>query len=427
MKEEFLHFVWKNKLFRKSSLITSGLENIKVIHPGITNNHSGPDFFNAQIKIAGIIWAGNVEIHLRSSDWKRHRHHLDQAYDNVILHVVLENDMEILGTDGRIIPTIEMKIDQKHYTKYNYLIHNQQWIACQDELRKVDSFRIKYWLGKVLVERLQEKTLAFKNLLDNNRNDWEESFYQGLAKSFGFKVNSLQFERLARSLPLKYLFQHKDNLLQIEALLFGQSGLLNTSLFGDDYYEKLKKEYNFFRKKFNLKPIEAHLWKFMRMRPLNFPTIRIAQFASLLYQSENMFSKVIDAKDLNELLELFHIELSPYWKDHYQFNKVSPAKDKNLGKDAQHSILINTVIPFLFMYGSVNGLEEYKNKAVAILESVPPEKNNIVRKWEQTGIKAEDAFFSQSLIQLKNKYCNKKRCLNCEIGNRIITFNLNKS
>ncbi len=424
MNEEFLHFLWKNQLFEKDSLRTALGEKILILDTGEKNYNSGPDFFNAKIEIEGLLWVGNVEIHIKSSDWYRHKHHLDQAYDNVILHVVARNDKDTVGTNGRNIPVLEIKVDEEYQKKYRQMMSSPLWVPCQQELFKIDPFRIKFWLGKVLVERLKDKTGQFQAVLEHNRNNWEESFYQGLAKSFGFKVNSQQFERLARTLPLKYLLQHKDNLFQLEALLFGQAGLLNEDLFGDEYYQGLRKEYEFFKNKFGLKPLEKHIWRFMRMRPLNFPTIRIAQFASMIHHSSgNLFSSCMESGSLEVLMEIFNFQVSPYWETHYQFNKESIKKSKKMGPDAKYSILINTIIPFLFMFGEQKGLDDLKERSVKFLEEIPPEKNKLIRQWAEAGIQSDSAFYTQSLIQLKNSYCNDKKCLDCEIGNQIIIFN----
>ncbi len=424
MSEEFLHFLWKNQLFEKDSFRTASGEEVLIVDVGEKNYDSGPDFFNAKIEIEGILWVGNVEIHIKSSDWNRHKHNLDPAYDNVILHVVAENDKETVGTNGRNIPVLEIEVAEKYHAKYLQMMSSGLWIPCQQELFKIDPFRIKFWLGKVLVERLKDKTGQFFELLEHNKNNWEESFYQGLAKSFGFKVNSQQFERLARTLPLKHLLQHKNNLFQLEALLFGQAGLLSEDLFGDEYYQGLKKEYEFFRSKFGLKPLEKHIWRFMRMRPLNFPTIRIAQFASMIYHSSgNLFSACMEAGSLEALMEIFNFQVSPYWENHYQFNKESKNISKKMGLDAKYSILINTIIPFLFMFGEQKGQNDLKERSVKFLEEIPPEKNKLIRQWAEAGIQSDNAFYSQSLIQLRNSYCKYKRCLDCEIGNQIIIFN----
>ncbi len=423
MNEDFLHFLWKKQLLGTDLLLGTQKEKIRILDPGEMNNDAGPDFFNSKIKIDGILWAGNVEIHIKSSDWIRHRHKSDPVYNSVILHVVLEDDKPIARNDGQLIPTLVVQPNQKYFNKYIEIIKSRLWIPCEKELFKVDPFRIKHWLGKVLVERLEDKTEDFNTILKQNKNNWEESFYQGMAKSFGFKVNNLQFERLSRSLPLKYLLQNKESLFRIEALFFGQSGLIEGNIFGDEYFQSLGREHDFLKQKYKLKPIEGHLWKFMRMRPMNFPTIRIAQFAAMIYSSENLFSKVIASETIEEMTSIFKFEVSPYWNNHYQFNKVSVSKSKKIGLISQYSIIINTIIPFLFIYGKMKGKENIINRAIDFLDKIPGEKNHIIREWNRIGVESNSAFYSQSLIQLKNSYCKNKRCLDCEIGNQIIIFN----
>ena len=420
MNEAFLQFLWRNKLLLIEKDHSTLEDKIKVLEQGELNLNSGPDFFNARVEIDGILWVGNIELHLISSDWYRHKHNTDPAYDNVILHVSLDHDKDVFTSNGRLVPNMVVKVNKNHLNKYSELMAKRKWVACEDDLFKVDPFQIKFWLGSIMVERLKDKSASFETLLKANKNDWEETFYQGLARSFGFKVNGNQFERLSRSLPIKYLYHYRDNLFQLEALLFGQSGLLSDSLFGDEYFKKLSEEYLFLKAKFQLKTLESHQWKFMRMRPLNFPTIRIAQFAALIFHSKGLFSKFMEATELDELLQLLKFNTSTYWDDHYRFNKISNPKKKFLGIDAQYSLLINTIIPFLYMYGMSLDKEELINRALNFLDKIPPERNAIIRRWEQVGVKAESAFYTQALLQLKNKYCKFKKCLDCEIGNRII-------
>jgi len=340
----------------------------------------------------------------------------------VILHVVLDDDEKTYNSKGTLIPTLAIRFDTRLLLKYEELLQNKNEIACSKDLLLIEPFHIKYWLGNIMVERLRDKTQIFERLLERSQNNWEESFYQGLARSFGFKVNSEPFEQLARSLPYKVLLHHKNNLLQLEALLFGQAGLLAGKLFGDDYYTKVKKEYSFLQKKFSLRPMEGHAWKFMRMRPLNFPSVRMAQLAAFIFKNEGLFSKVIETRDENDLQNLFEFNPSVYWDTHYRFNKPAEKRAKRMGVDARQSVIINTIIPFLFLYGKRKGLPGYKEKALELLENLPAEKNRVIREWDKAGIRADNAFYSQSLIQLKNNYCLKKRCLECEIGNKIISF-----
>ena len=419
MKEEFLHYIWKYKLYQNSELKSTGNENIEILNQGTHNYDSGPDFFNAKIKIENTVWAGNVEVHINSSDWYAHNHHTNKAYDNVILQAVYNHDKEILRTNGQSVPTIELKFDQNLLKNYDSLISRETWVSCQEDISFVDSFTIQNWIEKLTIERLEEKSVRIKQLLQQTNNSWEEAFYIQIARNFGFKLNSDPFEQLAKSLPLIYLAKHKENLFQIEVLLYGQAGFLEDES-GEEYFEILKKEYEFLKNKFKLKPIQKHLWKFLRSRPGNFPTIRLAQFAKLIYKSSALFSKILEAESVNDFYELLQVEPSEYWETHYQFNKESVKKSKTLGKSAIDIILINTVIPFLFVYGKSKGLPELQDRAIEFLENMKAEKNSIISKWNELGIKATSAFETQALIQLKNKYCNHKKCLNCHIGNNLI-------
>ena len=419
MKEEFLHYIWKYKLFNHNSLMADTGDKIEVLNQGTHNFDAGPDFFNAKIKINNTIWAGNVEVHINSSDWFKHHHQNNKAYDNIILQVVYKNDKQVYRENGEIIPTIELQFDKQLWDKYDSLIGNQSWIACQSEIKAVDSFTIQNWIEKLAIERLEDKSLRIKELLVQNNNSWENTFYQHLAANFGFKLNKIPFELLAKSLPLNYLAKHKNDLLQIEALLFGQGGFL-TVPDGDEYYLNLRKEYLYLSRKFELKPLENHLWKFLRSRPGNFPTVRLAQFASLIHKSSALFSKIIETKNIADFYGLFLVTPSKYWEIHYIFNKESHKKEKSIGKSAIDILLINTVVPFLFVYGKAKGIYELQDRAVELFEHIKAEKNSIISQWDKNGIKSLNAYQSQALIQLKNVYCNAKRCLNCQIGNQII-------
>lgn len=419
MKEEFLHYIWKYELYRSNSLKNQNQEKVEILNQGTHNSDSGPDFFNAKIKINKTVWAGNIEIHVNSSDWYLHNHHKDKAYDNVIMQVVYNHDKEIIRTNGQLIPTFELRFDKDLLNNYEALINNESWIPCQNDIGKVDSFTIQNWLEKLAIERLEDKAEAINKFLEQTNNSWETAFYYQLARNFGFNLNSDPFELLAKSLPLGYLAKHKDNLFQIEVLLLGQAGFLNNES-GDEYYESLKKEYRYLQKKFKIEPIEKHLWKFLRSRPGNFPTVRIAQFAKLIYSSTSLFSKILEASTINDLYALFIVKPSDYWLNHYILNKESIKKLKPIGKSAVDIILINTVIPFLFIYGKAKGLPDLQERAISLLGNLKPEKNAIIIKWGELGLKAASAFETQALIQLKNKYCNSKNCLNCQAGNYII-------
>jgi len=417
--EAFLHYLWKYKLFDENRLKTSEHERITIISLGEHNHDAGPDFLNAKIKIGNTLWAGNVEIHINSSGWYKHGHHKDQSYDNVILQVVTNHDREVTRTNGTKIPTLEIKFSNHLYENYEFLLHSDKWIPCESQTNKAEDFIINFWLSKLAIERLEDKAKQIQDQLSENKNDWENTFYQMLARNFGFKTNAQPFEMLAKTVPLKILAKHKNNLFQLEALLLGQAGFLEKTE-PDEYFRELKKEYIHLKNKFHLKPMEKHLWKFSKLRPVNFPTIRIAQFAKLIYASKNLFSQIMNTTELKKLQEYFEVTPSEYWQNHYTAGKTSPEKKKTLGITAFHTIIINTIVPFMFIYGVHKDKQIYKERALNYLQKIPAEKNKITKQWKKIGITAENAYYSQALLQLKNKYCRHKRCLECAIGNKII-------
>jgi hypothetical protein len=421
--EDFLHYIWKFRLFDRNDLKTVEGESIEIYASGIHNTDAGPDFHNARIKIGDTIWAGNVEIHVPSSDWRKHNHNNDRAYDNVILHVVYRDDEPVILPNGRRLPTLELenRINPDLYNRFHSLIYgNQSIIPCEGSIGHVDDMTIKTWLTRVLVERLEKRAETVIHALNVNRGDWEETFYQFLAANFGFKTNALPFEMLAKSLPQNILAKHKNNPLQIEALVFGQAGFLEGEPI-DDYPKSLKNEYNFLRKKYSLTPIENHLWKFLRMRPQNFPTIRLAQFAALIVKSNHLFSKILDIREVKSLRDLFtDIQVNPYWEDHYRFDVSSKPSPKNLGTASIDGLLLNSLAVFLFSYGKHMQLEYYISRAMKLLENLPKEENNIITDFDVLGVKAKNAFETQALLELRNNYCNFKKCLQCGIGNKIL-------
>lgn len=421
MKEDFLHYLWRMRKFEHSALKTScGLELV-IVKTGTHNLDAGPDFSNARIRIDDMLWAGNVEIHIKASDWYNHQHHLDRAYDNVILHVVLEEDQAVFRSNGSRIPCLELKkrIPPKLSKIYQKLESNQHWIPCQELLYRVSSINRQLWLDRLLVERLEAKTKMIEQTLERNKQDWEASFYQFIARGFGVKVNAEPFEQLAKSLALSILRKHKNKHFQIEALLFGQAGMLNKT-FKDDYPRRLQKEYHFLQKKYQLKAIPVQTWKFLRMRPANFPSVRIAQFAQLIYQSAHLFSKVLAAKNIAELENMFELKVSNYWQQHYIFDKPSVKRIKTFGKPSIHLLIINTIVPFLFLYGKSKANDALQEKALDWLEALAPEQNNILEGWKKIGFQANSAYQSQALLQLKKNYCDAKRCTACSIGHAIL-------
>jgi hypothetical protein len=419
--EEFLQYIWENRLFTGENLQTVAGEKLEVINVGKRNTDSGPDFFNAKIKIDNTVWVGNVEIHRLSSDWERHNHNVDEAYNNVILHVAEIIDKPVFRSNGEEIPALVLQYPPALKINYQKLLDAKTWIACQSQFHKIDPIVLQLGFNRLMIERLEDKTSEILIRLQQNNNDWNETFYQTLARIFGFKVNAVPFEMLAKSLPIGILAKHKSSLFQLEALLFGNSGLLNDQLLGDDYYLNLRDEYSFLYKKYQLKGIESHLWKFMRLRPGNFPTVRISQLAALIHRSHGLFSRIIEIESLAELKKLFEVQASEYWNAHYNFNKTSTRNTvKELGENSINTLIINVVIPFLFVYGEKQNKEILKNRSLEFLEQLPSEENSIIEKWGKMGVESRSAFESQALLQLKNKYCEQKKCLNCQIGVKLV-------
>lgn len=440
MQEEFLHYLWKFRLFDMKNLITQSGESIEILKTGQLNSDAGPDFFNAKIKIGKTTWAGNVEIHIQSSNWETHKHQNDKAYDNVVLHVVHIADKKLFNKNGEEIPTLELKnrIPESIYQKYLLFKSSRDWIPCGNQIKDVDSFTLNNCYDRLLAERLERKSISIIESLKQNKNNWEETFYRHLARNFGQKINADPFELLAKSLPVSVLAKHKNSLIQIEALLFGVAGMLHPSpvelhsqpssgtrlstreATQSAYFLQLQKEFQFLKNKFKLTPIDSSLWKFMRLHPPNFPTIRISQFANLIYKSSHLFSKIIETPGAKSIHDLLSCETSEYWQTHYRFNKVSPKRKKAFGNDAINNIIINTIAPFVFVYGKEKGREEYIDRAFNLLTKTPPEKNSIISKWKNLGINSKNSYETQALLQLKNDYCSKKRCLECSVGAKLL-------
>jgi hypothetical protein len=410
------------KLLQPDQLQTSSGEKIQILKAGEHNHDAGPDFLNARIRLGKTEWAGTVEIHVKSSEWNQHRHDQDSAYNNVILHVVYENDEEVFHDDGRPVMSLEVKdrFDSKFFDLYQSLMNSASWIPCEKNLPGVNAITIHQWLHRLMIERLEEKTQPIIESLAENQNNWEETFYQFISAAFGARVNAEPFQMLARSLPVKVLAKHKSSLLQLEALLFGTAGFLDEK-FTDNYPNQLKKEFDFLKRKYALEPMKKHVWKFLRLRPANFPTVRIAQFAQLVFNATHLLSKILETQDVKKLISFFDCEPSEYWLTHYRFDKLSPAKKKSLGNSAIELLLINTIAPFLFVYGKMKDEESFINQSLRLLDQLPAEENQIITCWKGSGIIPKSAFDSQALLQLKNKYCNNYRCLDCAIGHKILS------
>lgn len=422
MKEELISFLWQYKKFNFLDLQSTDNQAIEIIEFGTKNPNAGPDFINAKVKIDNTTWMGSVELHVYSSQWISHKHQENIAYDNVILHVVWEDDKPILRSNGVPIPCLELRniTDIDVIDRYHNLQSSSTWIPCQNSIGKVPSITTTIWLQTLVVERMLDKAKNIDAFQVKYDHHWEMLFFIAVARAMGLKVNSQAFEALASSIPIEVLQKHRDQPIQIEALLFGQANLLASS-YSDKYPKKLLTEYTFLKTKYSLESIPKNYWKFMRMRPFNFPTIRLAQLANLISDGGLSFQSIIDTP-VQGILHLFeNINPSTYWKDHYLFDKASEAKAKPMGKDRRDLILINAVSPLLTLYAQHISDDTLLEKATDILNMLPAEKNVIIDHWKELGIKANNASESQGLIHLKNHYCTHFRCLNCSIGLKIMS------
>ncbi len=419
MKESILHYVWQFRLFTDNDLKTNEGLRLEIIDTGRLNTDAGPDFFNAKIRIGNTLWAGNVELHTQSSDWYRHGHHCDPAYRNVVLHVVKKVDAEVRNVNGECIPQLELRYPAHIDRNYEKLLNEKKWIPCADHIGDVPAIVVSSWKNALLSERLLQKTAAIAKLLSGSIRNWEEAFYITLARGFGFGINSQAFQALAQSLPMKLLGKHKNNLQDIEALLFGQAGLIPATK-TDDYSRALKQNYRFLAHKYELHPIDASQWKFLRLRPGNFPHVRVAQFAALIHASSKLFSKTMEQHDLASLRQLLACQASEYWQTHYRFAHPSKRLNKGMSKASIDVLLINVVVPFLFYYGHSKQQQEIKDKALRLLEEMAPEQNAVLAGWQALGLEAASAYDSQALLQLKKEYCDAKKCLRCRIGHKVM-------
>lgn len=421
MNELFLAYLWENRLYQHDIFTTDGLP-VEVLYPGTKNSHAGPDFLQARIRIADTLWAGNVEIHVNSADWYAHGHQNDKNYQNVILHVVYHADKEVLSADGIPIATmaLEGRFDENLLLRYRKFIDSRQWIACEQQVSDVQRFTWLSWLDRMIADRLELKTEEVLTDFRRLGNDWDAVFFHRHLLNFGFQVNEEGFRQLAQKLPFHLLLKHADRPDQLEALLLGAAGFLTEDM-SDEYAVSLKKEWHFLKHKYELDEMEVSQWRFMRMRPVNFPTVRLAQLAAIVHQNERMFSKIIEAPTVDEIKQLFVVQASAYWDHHFYPGRPSAsASPKRLGDLAQRLILINSVSQVLFAYGHFNGREEIKDKALMLLESIGAEDNAVLRKFDKLGLKAYNALQSQALLHMKKHFCNPKRCLECRIGKTLI-------
>ncbi len=420
MKEDLLQYIWQFQYFNNKELQTTSGEKLSILFQGIFNLNQGPDFAGAKIKIGKTLWAGNVELHVNSSDWNLHKHSADVNFNNIILHVVWKHDAEIVDTHGNNLPALELqnRVSNLLLDKYRQLMEKPQFIPCENQVYQINDLILSNWKQRLLAERLLAKATKALETLHQTNFHWEEAFWRLISANFGLSVNSDFFQKIAESIPISILAKHKNNIHIIEALLFGQAGLLK-SAFTEKYPLMLQKEYNFFKQKYTLQAIDGEPF-FLRMRPANFPTIRLAQLAVLIHESEHLFSKIKESTQLKDVKKLLAVTANDYWNYHYLFDEETDYKKKTLGEQMVNNIIINTVVPVIYAYGVHQSDAQLKEKAVAWLEKISPEKNKITLGFERLNFTNKNAFDSQALIQLKNEYCNKRLCLHCAVGNALL-------
>ena len=415
--EQLLHYVWKHKLFPLMPLQTTSGQPVEVIDPGLPNMNAGPDFFNAKLKIDGTLWVGNVELHTHASDWFRHGHDRNTAYDNVILHVVGNSDCEVRRANGDLVPQLLLHCPDDVRRRYDELQRTEIYPPCHSILTSLPKLAVHSWLSALQVERFEQKAHAIAARLERYNNHWEDVFFITLARNFGFGLNGDAFETWAGHLPFRAVDKHRDSLFQVEAFFFGQAGLLEEEGQEDDYYRKLRKEFLYLRHKFELSgPMPDNRWRFLRLRPGNFPHVRLAQLAWLYHKEQSLFSRVMAVETPEAAKKILSAQVSPYWEEHFTFRKSSPRREKRLGENALNLILINTVIPFLYAYGMHKADERLCDRATRFLETLKAENNRVTRLWDGAGLPVYTAADSQALLQLQKEYCDRKDCLRCRFG-----------
>ena len=420
--EGLMQYIWQHKLWLSEDMVTNDGRKVRVIDPGMLNTDAGPDFFNAKVEIDGHTWVGNVEIHVRATDWKRHGHHEDPAYDSVILHVVEKDDAPVYRINGELIPQVVLKVSARFNESYDRLVNARIELPCAARLKEVPQLTVTEWIEALAFERLHSKVERVQQLYDLYHGSWEDICYVLLARTLGFGINNDAFERLARVTPLRMLHKHSDSIMQIEALLFGQAGMLNGEHDSEPYVQQLTREYAFLANKYSLRPIEGKAWKLFRSRPQNFPYRRIALLAQFVKDGFSLLNDILKTDDTKQLRQLFDRELSGYWATHFSFGKPSPSAGRALSNSSIDIVLINTVAPLYYAYGELTDDYTMSDRAVALLEDIRPEQNSIVTMFSNAGIKCEDALTSQALIQLRRGYCEARKCIYCRLGHRLLAI-----
>lgn len=424
--ERLLHYIWKHKILPLKELYTTDARLVEVIDSGVHNRlHAGPDFFNAKVKIGGTLWVGNVEIHGRASDWYQHGHDRDARYNNVVLHVVGEADTDALTQDQHYLPQLVLEVPSALSENYEELLHTDQYPPCYKIIPDLTTLTIHAWLAALQTERLEQKTEAIKQRVEQCNGSWEDAYFVTLARNYGFGVNGDAFEQWARNVPLQAVGKHRDDLFQIEAIFMGQAGLLELksiperhleNVLNDNYFNQLRNEYQYLAHKFSMKPMDFTIWRFLRLRPQNFPHIRIAQLANLYYERKAGLSALLECETIEQLQHLFETHVTPYWETHYTFGQEGSRSYKKTSISSKNLLIINTAIPMLFAVGRHRQKESLCDRAFDLLEQLKAEQNHIIRMWKECGLKVQTAGDSQALIQLKKEYCDRKDCLRCRIG-----------
>lgn len=424
--EKLYQYLWKSRMFGRKLRENNG-NSVEVIDPGILNSDSGPDFFNSKIKVNGTEWIGNIEIHVKASDWYRHGHQNDPAYDNVILHVVGVSDKKVYRRDGSLIPQVELTMPEGFFRTFSILETDADAVRCASSLPYLPKLNVTDWLETLSIERIQSKARKVKDIYDSSGHNWEQTTFTLLARGLGFGLNSEPFEMLGRSLPLKILHHHSDNPLQLQALLFGQAAMLDSSLYiFDEYYQLLCREYYFLARKYGLRPMRPGLWKYAKTRPQNFPHRRIAFLAKACEGGFSLFSDLISAMpDEDKARELFSWNLEGYWHEHFSFDHEARAAADSLSRNSVTLLLINVLVPIIYTYSALRCDPDLGERAVNFLSSLPPESNAIIRGWQYYGIQADDALRSQALIHLRKEYCDRRKCLYCRFGHHILRQSAN--
>ncbi|GAA4401253.1 DUF2851 family protein [Nibrella viscosa] len=429
MPESFLYFLWQYQYFSALGLTTTTGEPVQVLHPGFRNSNAGPDFLNARLVVGEVEWVGTVEAHTKTSDWLAHRHQHDRAYDNVILHLVWEDDrpqpqQTIVRSDGTPIPTLELRqrTESSLLRRYLRLADSPEPIPCAGQFQTVHPLRRTAMLDKALMQRLERKAGQVYQIFNATGQDWEETTYRLMAITFGFRVNADPMEQLSRAVPLKAIQKHHNALIQVEAMLFGTAGLLTNLTDEDAYPHALQREYRFLSAKYSLseRELPAHIWKWSRLRPANFPTLRLAQVAALLAQHRSLFSVCMDTTNVDDLLRALQVSPSAYWQTHYRFDKSTDKGAPTLGSASASTILVNTAVPLLAAYAHHRHQPHYIDRAVSLLEQLPAEKNHITAIWSGLGLPIDSAFDSQASLELYNEFCLPRKCLTCQIGMALV-------